>query len=111
MFDIEKSFITQNIDIFCCPKCGGDLSISCESYNCLNCHQPYQVLDGIPSLFWPNKWDSSKEDVTDKIKSFYEKTPFPNYDEFDDVGSLIDKAKKVFLPNYWMIKFLSVLVY
>jgi len=94
MDDNENNFIAQNIDMFCCPKCGGDLSFSSESFDCLNCHQPFQVLDGVPSLFWPNEWDTSKEDVTDKIKSFYEETPFPDYDEFDNLGSLINKAKK-----------------
>ncbi len=94
MHDDDKSFIVQNIDMFCCPKCGGDLTFNIESFSCLNCQQPYQVLDRIPLLYWPNKWDSSKEDITDKIKSFYEKTPFPNYDEFDNVGSLTDKARK-----------------
>ena len=94
MCDNEKNFIAQNIDMFCCPKCGGELTFNNESFNCSNCYQPYQVLDGIPSLFWPSEWDSSKEDVTDKVKSFYEKTPFPNYDEFDNAESLIDKAKK-----------------
>jgi SAM-dependent methyltransferase len=94
MHDNENSFITQNIDMFCCPKCGGGLSFGSGSFNCLNCHQSYQVLDGIPSLFWPNEWDPWKEDVTDKIKSFYEETPFPNYDDLDNLGSLMDKAKK-----------------
>lgn len=60
----------------------------------MGCHQSYQVVDRIPSLFWPNEWDPSIEDVTDKVKSFYEETPFPNYDEFDSAGSLIDKARK-----------------
>jgi SAM-dependent methyltransferase len=94
MGDDEKNFIVQNIDIFCCPKCSSNLSFDDGSFLCINCHQHFQVLDDVPMLFWPNDWDSSKEDVTDKIKSFYEKTPFPNYDEFDNVGSLIDKAKK-----------------
>ena len=94
MYDIEKNFIAQNISMFCCPKCGGDLSFSTGTFNCLSCAQPFQDLDGIPSLFWPNEWDPSKEDVTDKIKSFYEQTPFPNYDDFDNLGSLIDKARK-----------------
>jgi len=92
--DNEKNFFSQNIDIFCCPKCGSDLIFNNEHIDCSNCHQHYQVFEGIPSFFLPNNWDSSKEDVTEIIKSFYEKTPFPNYDEFDNVGSLIDKAKK-----------------
>ena len=94
MRDNEKQFIIRNVDIFCCPKCSGELKFDDDSFECLNCQQSYQVLDGIPMLFWPNEWDSSKEDVTDNIKLFYEKTPFPNYDDFDNAGSLIDKARK-----------------
>lgn len=94
MRDYDQDFIAQNIDIFCCPKCGGDLTFKDAIFKCLDCHQLYQVRNNIPSLFWPNEWDSSKEDVTDEIKSFYEKTPFPNYDEFDNMGSLIIKAKR-----------------
>jgi len=94
MHVIDKCFITENIDMFSCPKCGGDLTFNTESFNCFSCPKTYQVIDGIPSLFCPNVWDSSKEDVADTIKSFYEKTPFPNYDEFDNVGSLTDKARK-----------------
>ncbi len=94
MNDSNKRFIIQNIDMFCCPKCDGDLHFDNEKLSCRKCHQLYQVLDGIPLLFCPNEWDSSRADVTDKIKSFYEKTPFPDYDEFDNVGSLIEKARK-----------------
>jgi SAM-dependent methyltransferase len=44
-------------------------------------------------LFAPNDWDG-RQDVTEKIKAFYEETPFPNYDEIDDIGVLIQKAEK-----------------
>jgi len=90
----EKNFISSNIQIFCCPKCGSNLDLNIDSLVCSKCQQNYQVVDNIPSLFWPNEWDSSKKDVTADIKSFYEKTPFPNYDEFDNAGSLMDKARK-----------------
>jgi 2-polyprenyl-3-methyl-5-hydroxy-6-metoxy-1,4-benzoquinol methylase len=94
MHDDDEDFILQHIDIFCCPNCAGDLRFKNNTFNCLDCEHAYQVFGGIPSLFWPNRWDSSKEDVTDKIKLFYEKTPFPNYDEFDNIGSLLEKARK-----------------
>jgi SAM-dependent methyltransferase len=94
MEDGDKAFIDQNIDNLCCPKCGGDLAFREEGFSCLRCSQKYPILEGIPSLFWPNEWNPSKEDVTEKIKSFYEKTPFPNYDEMDSAASLIDKARK-----------------
>ena len=35
-----------------------------------------------------------KEDVTNSVKSFYEETPFPNYDDFDDVSSLLMKSRQ-----------------
>ena len=35
-----------------------------------------------------------RDDVTTSVKSFYEATPFPNYDEFDNLGWLVEKARK-----------------
>ena len=45
-------------------------------------------------MFAANDWDDSKQDVTERIREFYEETPFPNYDDFDSAASLIDKAKR-----------------
>ena len=90
----EVEFFNQEHDIFCCPKCRGALRFNDNSFVCLDCSQGYQALDDIPMLFWPNEWTSSKEDVTEKIKSFYEKNPFPSYDDFDNVGTLLDKARQ-----------------
>ena len=33
MFDNDKSFIIKNIDLFCCPKCSGDLTFNKESFS------------------------------------------------------------------------------
>lgn len=52
----------------------------------------YPVVDGIPCLFAPNEWPDGKSDVTDMVKSFYEETPFPNYDDLDAREKLITKA-------------------
>lgn len=94
MIDREKDFITNNIEIFCCPKCKGELQFDGNNFNCVKCGQSFPVIDDIPMLYWPNQWVSSKEDVTERIKSFYEENPFPNYDEFDSAEGLIDKARK-----------------
>jgi SAM-dependent methyltransferase len=51
-------------------------------------------VDGIPLLFWKSEWTSQNTDVTDRMKAFYERTPFPNYDDLDNIGSLIQKAKR-----------------
>ncbi len=95
MDENKQNFVAENIDIYCCPNCGGDIiNEEGDSLSCIQCQQAYPIKDGIPFLFYPNEWDPSKEDITEKMKSFYEKTPFPNYDDFDNVASLIDKAKK-----------------
>jgi SAM-dependent methyltransferase len=85
---------TNAMDITCCPKCSGDLRQENNELHCSACQHTYVSENGIPLLFSSNEWDSSKEDITEKMKSFYEKTPFPNYDDFDDIGSLIEKARK-----------------
>lgn len=50
----------------------------------------YEIKKGIPILL---HWESEARKTQD-IRTFYEETPFPNYDEFDDLGSLIDKSQK-----------------
>jgi 2-polyprenyl-3-methyl-5-hydroxy-6-metoxy-1,4-benzoquinol methylase len=52
------------------------------------------VQDGIPQLFWQNDWPADKPDVTSAMQAFYEKTPFPNYDEFDSAEALRLKARR-----------------
>ena len=53
-----------------------------------------QYDDGLPLLFWKNEWEDSKYDVTEEVKSFYMKTPFPNYDDDETSVSLREKATK-----------------
>jgi carbamoyltransferase len=51
----------------------------------------YAVEEGIPRLFVTD--DASTDDVTEIVKRFYEKTPFPNYDDLDSQRALLDKAR------------------
>ena len=54
----------------------------------------YPVEDGIPRLFVPTTEDASaSQAVTDAVKGFYEETPFPNYDDLDNVRALLEKAR------------------
>jgi len=50
--------------------------------------------NGIPLLFWPNEWEIAKKDVTERVKSFYEENPFPNYEGLDSSLSLRQKAEE-----------------
>jgi SAM-dependent methyltransferase len=54
----------------------------------------FAVQSGIPCLFAPNRWPEGTADVTDIVKEFYEKTPFPNYDGLDNRESLRRKARE-----------------
>ena len=86
--------LQQLQDRLCCPKCTGTLEIEPAHVVCTHCRQDYPSVNNIPLLFWPNEWGSTKEDVTEVVKAFYEETPFPNYDDFDNVGSLVHKARQ-----------------
>lgn len=86
-------FIEENMDILCCPKCNGDMEFIKNVLKCKYCNQMFSFENNVPLLFYPNEWTEGK-DVTESIKAFYEETPFPNYDDFDNVGSLIDKSKR-----------------
>jgi carbamoyltransferase len=54
----------------------------------------YPVEEGIPRLFVPTNLDElAGRDVTDLVKQFYEKTPFPNYEDIDTPRALLEKAR------------------
>jgi len=82
------------IEIFRCPKCGGDLDASEREITCRGCREVFEISDGIPMLFCPNDWEGDREDVTSAVRAFYEETPFPNYDEFDSIATLSNKARQ-----------------
>lgn len=86
-------WFAEHRDLLCCPRCGGELAFT-DELRCAGCAQRFPIDGGIPLLFWPNEWDGDKEDVTETVKQFYEKTPFPNYDDFDSVASLASKARQ-----------------
>ena len=61
---------------------------------CQTCGRRYAVENGVPQLFWPHTPLAAGEDPTEKVKAFYEQTPFPNYDEHDSLRSLIEKSRR-----------------
>src|SRR5271157_253337 len=89
-----SELLAKNSEILVCPVCGGGLELSCDPISCLSCGKRFSSENGIPQLFWQNDWPADKPDVTEIIKSFYEKTPFPNYDELDSSLSLREKASR-----------------
>lgn len=89
-----RESLERHLSVLACPKCEGDLALEDEGLRCTACKAFYGVTNNIPMLFCPNEWDQARDDVTMTVKSFYEETPFPNYDDFDNVGWLVEKARK-----------------
>ena len=56
-------------------------------------HQPdgskVNFFNGIPDLYLPDG-----NALTEKQSDFYQDVKFPNYDDYDDFGTLIDKAER-----------------
>ena len=77
-----------------CPECQNDVHFESLKCYCPFCDRPFKVTGGIPELFIPSTRGNDKEDVLTKVKQFYEATPFPDYGQIEDVGTLIDKASK-----------------
>lgn len=92
--------IVQYIDVFVCPACGGALTVFAdqECLRCSACARSFACEQGIPLLFLPNEWNR-EQDVTEVVKSFYEETPFPNYDGLDSAWSLRQKAERGIFAN------------
>jgi len=89
----QKGFL-QPLDLLACPACRGGLRLDSETLACAGCGAVYRIDRGIPLLFRPHSTGDRTGDITDLVKEFYEKTPFPNYDDLDSAESLAEKANK-----------------
>lgn len=82
-------------DMLICPICGGKLLIEVGGnlIRCKECLQTFSMDGGIPLLFWTEEKNSA-ENVTKIVKAFYEKNPFPNYEDGDSRLTFRSKAEK-----------------
>ena len=88
-----NSVISKSINLFVCPHCGGKLRFKNNCFKCVSSGIKFSIDSEIPLLFWEDGCDS-KKDITLLVKKFYEKNPFPNYDDLDSKWSLIRRAQK-----------------
>lgn len=52
----------------------------------------FPVEEGVLRAFVPH--ERAAADVTDDMQSFYMDHPFPNYEDIDDLGTLVDKSRQ-----------------
>ncbi len=76
------------------PCCGEVMARDGECWTCGACGHGFPIVDDVPQLYWPHDGAVEAGDVTERIKAFYERTPFPDYDDHDSVRSLIDKSRR-----------------
>jgi len=90
-----QELLVKHADILCCPNCRGSISITGgEALACQSCKAVYPSDSGIPLLFAPHDGQGAAADVTDAVKAFYERNPFPNYDDLDSKETLAEKASR-----------------
>jgi len=90
---VEENWLARFHRLLACPRCRGPVGVDVDEVHCEKCDQHFAIEDGIPLLFWPNEWNPGEKDVTEQVKAFYEKTPFPDYDDLDSSDSLRRKAR------------------
>lgn len=77
-----------------CPVCAGPLAAgsATDPISCRGCGRGFRLDSGIPLLFWSE--GRGREGVTEKVRSFYEETPFPDYEDLDSAASLKQRARQ-----------------
>ncbi|MCB1914251.1 MAG: class I SAM-dependent methyltransferase [Rhodocyclaceae bacterium] len=98
MSDMLGSLLTSQLDILVNPASGAALRLDgCDLVDVDN-GMRFPAPDGIPNLYMetdaPTTTGFSVNQVSDTVKSFYEETPFPNYDDVDSRQSLHEKARR-----------------
>ena len=81
------------LPLLACPVDGSGLTWNSHDRTFISYNgRRYGFLDGIPSFFARNDGHEVEGDVTEIVKAFYERTPFPNYNGVDDRRALRQKA-------------------
>jgi 2-polyprenyl-3-methyl-5-hydroxy-6-metoxy-1,4-benzoquinol methylase len=63
-----------------------------DGFRCPDTGETYPHIGGVPSLYAPPEGEG--EEVTRRVKSFYEEHPFPNYEGLEEFGELVSKGSQ-----------------
>ena len=88
------------IELLICPVCNNDVNMFDGYLQCSNCNNDYSIKDGIPLMFVPTGWNNSKYDVTEIVNQFYENTPFPNYEDMEEINDLVKKSQMGYYAKF-----------
>jgi 2-polyprenyl-3-methyl-5-hydroxy-6-metoxy-1,4-benzoquinol methylase len=75
------------------PGQGDDttLALAADGLVCPQTGAQYPLIGTVPSLYQPSPEEGA--DVTARIRSFYEETPFPSYEGLEEFGELVAKGQ------------------
>ena len=84
-----------------CPATGEALALQQDKWLVSSSGRRYPIIDEIPLLFVEEDGSTPAETtkllgtdgkVTHAVQDFYEKAPFPNYNNFDNIASFVKRA-------------------
>lgn len=67
-----------------------DLRLDGDALVCSRTGLRLPFIEGIPTLYQPSPEDPAE--ITQKVRSFYEKNPFPSYEGVEEYGELVSKG-------------------
>ena len=70
----------------------GDLRLDGDALVCSRTGHRLAFIEGIPTLYRPSPEDPAE--ITQKVRSFYEKNPFPSYEGVEEYGELVGKGHR-----------------
>ncbi len=75
------------------PGRGDDFSLDRTDggFRCSRTGATFPDCDGVPSLL--AGWEEDNTDVTSRVKTFYEKHPFPSYEGVESFGELVTRGR------------------
>jgi 2-polyprenyl-3-methyl-5-hydroxy-6-metoxy-1,4-benzoquinol methylase len=82
-----------------------DIELCADGLRCPQTGKIYPLRHGVPSLYHPTAGEGA--DVADRVRSFYEKNPFPGYEGLEEFGDLVNKGNK----NPFSVRLLDAIGY
>jgi SAM-dependent methyltransferase/uncharacterized protein YbaR (Trm112 family) len=92
----NTSRFSRLLHILRCPRCRGGFRLNAGDLVCNSCAARFSSGNGVPALLDSAVEETSQADagnsIRRRIRDFYEENPFPDYDGFEDVATLLERA-------------------